>query len=55
MPTASRIIGIKKMSKALKIFHSVSLLLQKKEGHISHLDVRVFFDKLIDDYGDDFA
>ena len=42
------------LSKVLKVFHSVSLLLQKKEGHISHLDVRVLFDKLIDDYGDDF-
>ena len=49
MPTASRIIGIKKTSKALKVFHSVSLLLQKKEGHISNLYVSVLFDKLIDD------
>jgi hypothetical protein len=42
------------MRKALIKFNSVSLVLQKKDGCVSMLDVRVLFDRLIVDFGDDF-
>ena len=46
------ILDINEIDVALTQFQSVSLLLQKADGEINLDDVRVFFDKLIDDYGD---
>ena len=52
MPTGIDILDINEIDVALTQFQSVSLLLQKADGEINLDDVRVFFDKLIDDYGD---
>ena len=47
-------LEMKVLHKDLEKFQSISLLLQKDDGLISLLDVRVMFDSLIRDYGDDF-
>ena len=51
MSTALEVLDIEELSKALTQFHSVSLLLQKRDGEINVDDVRNFFDSLIEDYG----
>ncbi len=55
MPTLHESIEIRNLEKALKKFHSVSLILQKKDGEINLHDVRCMFDQLISDFGEDFA
>jgi hypothetical protein len=54
MPTALEQLDIKLLEKALNDFQSVSLELQKKDGAVTLLEVRVLFDCLIDTYGDAF-
>ena len=53
MPSTSEVLKIKRLGAALTDFQSVSLELQRKDGMVNLLDVRIMFDKLIDDYGDD--
>jgi hypothetical protein len=55
MSTALEVLDIEELSKALTQFHSVSLLLQKRDGEINLDDVRNFFDSLIEDYGVHFS
>ena len=47
-------LKISALSKDLKKFHSISLLLQKCDGVVNLADVHSLFDKLITDFGDDF-
>jgi len=55
MPTLYESIEIRNLEKDLRKFHSVSLILQKKDGEINLHDVRCMFDQLIRDFSDDFA
>jgi hypothetical protein len=54
LPTNLEHMDLKNLIRPLKHFHSVSLLLQKRDGVISLSDVRELFVSLIDDYGEDF-
>jgi hypothetical protein len=54
MPTAQEQIDIKTLEKAMSDFQSVSLELQKNDGAVDLLDVRVLFDCLIANYGEAF-
>jgi hypothetical protein len=54
LPSATDQIKIIALEKALEEFHLVSLYLQKDDGKVSLLDVRVLFDSLIATYGADF-
>ena len=54
MPTAQEQLEIKILEKAMNDFQSVSLELQKKDGAVTLLEVRVLFDCLIDTYGEAF-
>ena len=54
MPTAQEQLDIKTLHKALNDFQSVSLELQKNDGAVTLLDVRVMFDCLMETYGDAF-
>ena len=47
-------LKISALSKDLKKFHSISLLLQKRDGVVNLADMHSLFDKLITDFGDDF-
>ena len=55
MPTAGELLLMKELELALHEFQTVSLELQKNDGEVSLLDVRVLFDSLIASYGADFT
>lgn len=55
MPTAGELLLMKELDLALHEFQTVSLELQKSDGEVSLLDVRVLFDSLIASYGADFT
>ena len=55
MPTAQEQIDIKSLEKAMNDFQSVSLELQKNDGAVDLLEVRVLFDCLIASYGEAFV
>ena len=54
LPTHAENGRIRLLAKELTKFHSISLLLQKKDGTISLADVRDLFDGLIQDFGHEF-
>ena len=54
LPSNADALKIRVLTKDLKMFHSISLLLQKRDGVVNLADVQSLFDKLIADFGDDF-
>eukprot|EP00171_Calliarthron_tuberculosum_P021734 IDg21734t1 len=55
MPSFHELQGISDLHQDLSKFQDVSLALQKRDGLLSLLHVRLMFDKLIADFGADFA
>ena len=54
LPGNADALKIRVLTKDLKMFHSISLLLQKRDGVVNLADMHSLFDKLITDFGDDF-
>ena len=54
LPNHAENVKIRRLYADLSKFHSVSLLLQKKNG-INLSDVRLLFDGLISDFGESIA
>ena len=54
LPSNADALKIRVLTKDLKMFHSISLLLQKRDGVVNLADVQSLFDKQIADFGDDF-
>ena len=54
LPSKSEALKISVLTKDLKKFHPISLLLQKCDGVVNQVDVHSLFDKLISDFGNDF-
>ena len=54
LPSNADALKIRVLTKDLKMFHSISLMLQKRDGVVNLTDVHSLFDKLITDFGDDF-
>ena len=54
LPSYADALKISELTKDLKKFHSISLLLQKRDGVVNLADVQSLFDKQIADFGDDF-
>jgi hAT family C-terminal dimerisation region len=54
MPSHIDLCKIMELDQQLTKIHSVSMLLQKKDGDVNHADVRILYDQLIEDFGQDF-
>jgi hypothetical protein len=54
LPCPVDILKIITLEKQLTKLHLVSLFLQKRDGDVNLADVRGFFDRLINDFGQDF-